>query len=386
MDEIFEEKEYSFLEQNADNNFSLSPLLYDSYKCNYPNYLNNNYLNSPYHYNISEDNNNNFDLIKSLKKDTNEEKIKNEKNEKKIQNLNEIKIKKNENNNHNNNNNSNKEKEEVFVMINNISDLDLGKVTQLSSYGCSNLSSNNEQKLKKIKKNIKFFLVKKTEKKIDPEYLYKNEENKPQNDIFGKVQNSIILNNNLPNYEFNDNISKNKYIKEKSFLKHKRKKENNNTYNTNITEINKGKNNKFHNFNNNTNSVKIYSIKNNIFLKEKYKNLKINIPKNTNTLYLNNLYNYPQNHQQIQIPPINKFNGFDNNINIPTEIVNHNICNEYNLDLLNSKNKEKERKNIYSYTPQIFESHAPPIKINGIEYTTILVPKQYADKIKYSII
>ena len=72
MDEIFEEKEYSFLEQNADNNFSLSPLLYDSYKCNYPNYLNNNYLNSPYHYNISEYNNNNFDLIKPLKKDTNE--------------------------------------------------------------------------------------------------------------------------------------------------------------------------------------------------------------------------------------------------------------------------------------------------------------------------
>ena len=142
MDEIFEEKEYSFLEQNADNNFSLSPLLYDSYKCNYPNYLNNNYLNSKYNYNISEYNNNNFDLIKSLKKDTNEEKIKNEK---KIQNLNEIKLKKNENNN-NNNNNSNKEKEEVFVMINNISDLDLGKVTQLSSYGCSNLSSNNEQK------------------------------------------------------------------------------------------------------------------------------------------------------------------------------------------------------------------------------------------------
>ena len=383
MDEIFEEKEYSFLEQNADNNFSLSPLLYDSYKCNYPNYLNNNYINSPYHYNISEDNNNNFDLIKSLKKDTNEEKIKNEKNEKKIQNLNEIKLKKNENNNHNNNNNPNKEKEEVFVMINNISDLDLGKVTQLSSYGCSNLSSNNEQKLKKIKKNIKLFLVKKTEKKIDPENFYKNEENKPQNDIFGKVQNSIILNNNLPNYEFNDNISKNKYIKEKSFLKHKRKIENNNTNNT---EINKGKNNNFHNFNNNKNSVKIYSIKNNIFLKEKYKNLKINIPKNTNTLYLNNLYNYPQNHQQIQIPPINNFNRFDNNINIPTEIVNHNICNEYNLDLLNSKNKEKERKNIYSYTPQIFESHAPPIKINGIEYTTILVPKQYADKIKYSII
>ena len=38
----------------------------------------------------------------------------------------------------------------------------------------------------------------------------------------------------------------------------------------------------------------------------------------------------------------------------------------------------------YSYIPQIFESNAPSILINGLEYTTILVPKQFIEKIKFT--
>ncbi len=79
-------------------------------------------------------------------------------------------------------------------------------------------------------------------------------------------------------------------------------------------------------------------------------------------------------------------------------IENENYINNINLkenyksdfDLTNMQNEnfesDKEEKQEKSFMPQIFESQAPPIIINGIEYTTLLIPKVYLKKIKFDYI
>ena len=132
-------------------------------------------------------------------------------------------------------------------------------------------------------------------------------------------------------------------------------------------------------------------------LKEKFKNLKIKIPKiiNQNNILpisqqiqinsnIINYNSYKNENNEIN----NNFN--ENNINIQNNNYNNKLNNndDYNSDLNMSKmlpsTMDLESTIKYSYIPQIFESNAPSILINGLEYTTILVPKQFIEKIKFT--
>ena len=149
-------------------------------------------------------------------------------------------------------------------------------------------------------------------------------------------------------------------------------------------------------------------MKKNSSLKERNKNLnlKIKIPKNIIT---HNSYHYENN---TEIQKINAYNNgyqYQNKINekninenenyINNSLNNHNkIFNDKiqnypnNFDCNSSKIKysnaeDKKEKRIHNrYIPQIYESHAPPINFNGVEYTTILVPKIFVEKIKSIIV
>lgn len=370
-------------QDNIDNAISITPLyLYD----NNFDYYN---IDSPI-CSINEQINK-FDLSKLL--DKKQDEIEDKKDKDKM-NLNDKKVEKKENEPVN-------KSKEMAVIIDNKSKLDLGKLTYLSSYGCLNSTSNIDHKLKNPKNNVKIFGLTKTDKKRDPLDFYNNDKNGPikkrvtQNNINSNNINALI-NNQLD--EFNNNkISKNNI--ENIFLQKKRKIENN-------IIIEKKK----INYENITNYANNIEMKKNSSLKEKNKhlNLKIKIPKNIIT---HNSYPYQNN---MQLPTRNAYNSrykYQNKINEKNINENENNIN----NLLNNQNKifndkriiqkmpdefdfnsskiknsstenRKEKRIQSKYIPQIYESHAPPININGIEYTTLLVPKIFAEKIKSIIV
>ena len=365
----------------TDNFYPSSPLLLDYHNNkNSEKYINYFYTNSPYS-SINDEIMDKFDFIKPIEKEVKDE----------------VEIKK-ENNNIKENNkekteNKNEENEEVkFIMIDKMNELDLGKLTHITSYGCLNSTSNNDKNINK-KKNL--FIIKKCIKKRDPILFCKNEEIDTNNNIFKNNENICNKRYDLPSYKFSEfhitkKIKKNLKIKKKiNLLKKKRKKR----------RIGNDKTNKELLFDNDNmkENIRYNSEVKKMTLKEKFKNLKIKIPKiiNQNNILpisqqiqinsnIINYNSYKNENNEIN----NNFN--ENNINIQNNNYNNKLNNndDYNSDLNMSKmlpsTMDLESTIKYSYIPQIFESNAPSILINGLEYTTILVPKQFIEKIKFT--
>ena len=280
--------------------------------------------------------------------------------------------------------------------------LELGKHTHLSSFGCSNSTSNTDKRSKNQHKQLEFFDSQKTDKKRESLLLNEIEDSIAKNNLYKKEQKSLNKNNDLLNYNGgdlkdkikNNNFNKNNLLK----MKRKRKKtEEEKTIETNINILfdNEINNNKLkENINDN-------QMKKTLSLKEKCKNLKkLKIPKNINNP--NNIYPFlpPEvqipNHHAVAQNNNYKTNKKTNNtkkynkkiINIQNEkyINKLDIGDNFKSDLdysnLQSLSFEPDKeKHENSFMPEIFESQAPPIIINGIEYTTILVPRIYLKRI-----
>ena len=376
------EKDNNLMLPVSDNFYSSSPLLLD-----YQNdkkaekYINYFYTNSPFS-SINDEIIDQYAFIKPIEKEINNK----EETKKEIKTI--------KGNNKENIDNKKEANEEVqFIMINKTDDIDIAKLTHITSYGCLNSTSNVD---KNINKKINLFTIKKYEKKRDSILDLTNEEKLDNNNIFQNKQIKINKKYNLQKSKF-DVLCNNNKIDIINFLKKKRKKQKNEEEekfknSRNFLFDNKEKEN---NYRDNHKAIK----ENKLSLKEKFKNLRIQIPKN------NNKINILPISQKVQIPleinsnviNYNSFNnlcnGINNNINEKDIYIQNNNYNykqnfkENNYDINMAKiqkssiGNEREKK---SYIPQIFESQAPSIKINGLEYTTVLVPKKYIEKIKFS--
>jgi hypothetical protein len=376
------EKDNNLMLPVSDNFFSSSPLLLD-----YQNekkaekYINYFYTNSPFS-SINDEIIDQYAFIKPIEKEINNK----EETKKEIKTIKE--------NNKEKLDNKKEANEEVrFIMINKTDDIDISKLTHVTSYGCLNSTSNVD---KNINKKINLFTIKKYEKKRDSTLDLTNEENIGKNNILQNKRIKINKKYDLQKSKF-DVLRNNNKIDIINFLKKKRKKRKNDEeekiknsgnvlFNNNVKENNYGDNDE---------TIK----ENKLSLKEKFKNLRIQIPKN------NNKINILPISQKVQIPleinsnviNYNTFsnlcNGINNNIKEKDIYIKNNNYNykqnfkENNYDINMAKiqkssiKNEREKK---SYIPQIFESQAPSIKINGLEYTTVLVPKKYIEKIKFS--
>jgi hypothetical protein len=376
------EKDNNLMLPVSDNFFSSSPLLLD-----YQNdkkaekYINYFYTNSPFS-SINDEIIDQYAFIKPIEKEINNK----EETKKEIKTIKE--------NNKEKLDNKKEANEEVrFIMINKTDDIDISKLTHVTSYGCLNSTSNVD---KNINKKINLFTIKKYEKKRDSTLDLTNEEKLGKNNILQNKRIKINKKYDLQKSKF-DVLFNNNKIDIINFLKKKRKKRKNDEEEKfkNSRNILFNNNVKENNYGDNDETIK----ENKLSLKEKFKNLRIQIPKN------NNKINILPFSQKVQIPleinsnviNYNTFsnlgNGINNNIKENDLYIKNNNYNykqnfkENNYDINMAKiqksniKNEREKK---SYIPQIFESQAPSIKINGLEYTTILVPKKYIEKIKFS--
>lgn len=376
------EKDNNFMLPVSDNFYSSSPLLLD-----YQNdkkaekYINYFYTNSPFS-SINDEIIEQYAFIKPIEKEINNK----EETKKEIKTL-------TENNKEKIDNKKEANEEVQFIMINKTDDIDIAKLTHITSYGCLNSTSNVD---KNNNKKINLFTIKKYEKKRDSILDLTNEEKLDNNNILPNKQIKINKKYNLQKSKF-DVLCNNNKIDIINFLKKKRKKRKNEDKEKfkNSRNILFDNNEKENNFRDNDEAIK----ENKLNLKEKFKNLRIQIPKNNNKI---NILPIPQ---KVKIPleinsnviNYNSFsnlcNGINNNINEKDiYIQNKNYYykqnvkeNNYDINMAkiqkSSIENEREKK---SYIPQIFESQAPSIKINGLEYTTVLVPKKYIEKIKFS--
>jgi hypothetical protein len=373
------EKDNNLMLPVSDNFFSSSPLLLD-----YQNdkkaekYINYFYTNSPFS-SINDEIIDQYAFIKPIEKEINNK----EETKKEIKTIKE--------NNKEKLDNKKEANEEVrFIMINKTDDIDISKLTHVTSYGCLNSTSNVD---KNINKKINLFTIKKYEKKRDSTLDLTNEEKLGKNNILQNKRIKINKKYDLQKSKF-DVLFNNNKIDIINFLKKKRKKRKNDEEEKfkNSRNILFNNNVKENNYRDNDETIK----ENKLSLKEKFKNLRIQIPKN------NNKINILPISQKVQIPleinsnviNYNTFsnlcNGINKNIKEKDIYIKNNNYNykqnfkENNYDINIQKSSIKNEREKKSYIPQIFESQAPSIKINGLEYTTILVPKKYIEKIKFS--
>lgn len=373
------EKDNNLMLPVSDNFFSSSPLLLD-----YQNdkkaekYINYFYTNSPFS-SINDEIIDQYAFIKPIEKEINNK----EETKKEIKTIKE--------NNKEKLDNKKEANEEVrFIMINKTDDIDISKLTHVTSYGCLNSTSNVD---KNINKKINLFTIKKYEKKRDSTLDLTNEEKLGKNNILQNKRIKINKKYDLQKSKF-DVLFNNNKIDIINFLKKKRKKRKNDEEEKikNSRNILFNNNVKENNYRDNDETIK----ENKLSLKEKFKNLRIQIPKN------NNKINILPISQKVQIPleinsnviNYNTFsklrNGINNNIKEKDLYIKNNNYNykqnfkENNYDINIQKSSIKNEREKKSYIPQIFESQAPSIKINGLEYTTVLVPKKYIEKIKFS--
>ena len=365
------EKDNNLMLPVSDNFYSSSPLLLD-----YQNdkkaekYINYFYTNSPFS-SINDEIIDQYAFIKPIEKEINNK----EETKKEIKTIKE--------NNKEKLDNKKEANEEVrFIMINKTDDIDISKLTHVTSYGCLNSTSNVD---KNINKKINLFTIKKYEKKRDSTLDLTNEEKLGKNNILQNKRIKINKKYNLQKSKFDVLLNNNNKIDIINFLKKKRKKRKN-------EDEKKCKNSRNILFDNNNVKENNYRdnyevIKGNkLSLKEKFKNLRIQIPKN------NNKINILPISQKVQIPleinsnviNYNTFsnlcNGINKNIKEKDIYIKNNNYNykqnfkENNYDINIQKSSIKNEREKKSYIPQIFECQAPSIKINGFEYTTLLVP------------
>ena len=371
------EKDNNMIQPISDNFISASPLLLDyQNNINSDKYINYFYTNSPFS-SINEEIIDKFDIIKPIEKEKNNEA---EKNIKEKNNMKE-KIKKT------NENNTDESEEIDYIMINDMDDIDLAKLTNISSFYYLNSTSNNSKNIKMNNKNDNSLMITKTEKKIVPLISKENEKKNNLNNISINKPNSLIKKINLQNNKSNDN----KYLNEYNLTRKKRKLKK-------TKEKNKDNHNLlFDNDNMKENIIDNSEIKKLTSIKEKFKKLKIKIPKNVNE---RKIYPIPE---PIKLPSYqidsniinnNSFKATNNEINScfneksisyenykDTNCLNLNTAYETDLNLSKIQSSFIEKESTHKYIPQIFESHAPSIIINGLEYTTILVPKKKIKKI-----
>ncbi len=394
------EKENNLFSQE-DNYLPNSPIFLDNNRGNSDKLLNYFYTNTPYS-SISEEILDKCDFKNNLINPMPRYIINNEKNKKVSEHNNsesednELKIdgKKTEN----------KNEEVQFIILDNSKDLDQIKNSNISSYGCLNSTSNNDKKIKNLNQS-EYFNAKKIEKKRDLLLLNQNADIIGQNKLHEDDNKSLMKKNNLNNNSFVDLNEKIKNINynKNNLLKIKRKRKTNEDKKT----VKANTNLLFDNDNLKENIIDNDQIKKNLSLKDKCKNLKkIKIPK---IIPSENIYPYIRPHIQmsnsdsvIHINNYNidkkKYNSKKYNSKKNKNIENENYINNINLkdnyksdfDLSNMQNEnlesDKEEKQEKLFMPQIFESQAPPIIINGIEYTTVLMPKVYLKKIKFDFI
>lgn len=245
---------------------------------------------------------------------------------------------------------------------------------------------------KKYNKNIKFLVKKENLAIHNCIQLDENLENK--NFEFNNYPNNYLNNNAYSKYLLNQkkkneqkNINKtinNKKLCNFSFsqnkielIKHKRK--HNDLNSDNNKQINKK------DYKELTNSINSKTPVNKYCYFPKSKNLNqrtnINIPSfinfNSNPKSNNNISNtYLKDN-------LNDLNNIDNKKNLYKNSIHYcmkedkKVINEYN-----NKNKFEKNMTKSSFTPQIFESQNSSTMIGGIEYTTLLIPKRYLEKIK----
>ena len=374
------EKDNNLIQPISEIIYSSSPLFLDCQNNKKTEkYINYFYTNSPFS-SVNDEIIDQFNLIKPIGKEiNNEEGIKKSKDNLKDNNKEKVEYLKNLN------------EDAQLIMFDKTDDIDLAKLTQITSFGCLNSTSNNDKK--NINKKINLFTIKKYEKKRDSILYFSNEEKNNNKNILLNKQIKLNKKDRLQKNEFKE-LGNNK-INFMNFLKKKRRKkekEEKNENNMNLLLDNDYmKENNFKDF---------YEIKNKnkLSLKEKFKNLRIKIPKNSNKS--TNILPIPQ---KVQIPfeinsNIINYNSYNSYKNVYYNEFNNNNFNEKEINIQNNSYNKKINNNIYNYdsnvsaiekgrtknsnTSQIFESHAPSIIINGIEYTTILIPKKFVEKIK----
>lgn len=392
------EKENNIFSPIQDNFLPNSPIFLDNNRGNADKFLNFFYTNSPYssiNEEILDKYDNKDDLIKPMQKYiiNNEEDKKSP--EKKISNSKEKKtaIEKQ--------NLENKNEEVEFIIIDNMNDLDMGKRTHFSSYACSNSFSNNDKKLQNQNKKLECD-IQKTEKKRDSLLLNSKEDSMNFNNLYEEEKKSLTKKNDLDIHSFVDLKDKIKNVNnnnKNNLLKMKRKRTTMEEKKTIKTKTNLLFDNDINDIDNmKENNIDNNQTKKTLSLKDKSKNLKkIIIPKSLNPP--KNIYPYltpkikrPKQYSVIQKNNYNinkkrynlkKYNkSHTNNINLCSNYESDsNLSNLQNTTFKLEQKKEKEKQE-NSFMPQIFESQAPSTIINGIEYTTILVPKIYLKKIK----
>ena len=337
---------------------------------------------------------------KNPKKNENEQNISNQKNK---ESENEEKEEKKDEKNKKEEKN---EDEEIEAIIIKEEDVDFNSLLKLTDCGVAKLSK-KITKFNNINKKAnfmpKFIVIKDAVKKYD---LGKKRKIKKKYKMRGyyKMSKHLKMNKN------NKSISINRKIRNKTNKKEKKKEKENENY-----------------FNN-------YGMDNNLNIKTLFQNENIinSQPINRNLKYINNDYNLNNNNNLLNSNINNNLNNnFNNNMNnyfnnnsfkyfpnqqlpLTTNLINTKIV--YKEDLLNNldykgnngfniPNEYKLKENIYNlsnikktenednifigtlnsplnYIPQIFESKNSGTVIDGIEYGTLLVPKNYVEKIK----
>ena len=232
--------------------------------------------------------------------------------------------------------------------------IDFNKLKRLNKYG-EVISSNNNNSIlkpkflviKNTKDNIKSLNNKKLKKiKSNSSYKFKKKSKNNQNINYILNKKSILgfnnnyINNNIPNYTNENNIQQEKQ-------------------NLNFINNNNQINHNFKNYINNNNVNTLFNYDQNLHINNKTNTINSKLffrneyPKNLNLYYKKNI----------------KFNNIDESKNKENEnyIINNKINDKYSFN---------------NYRPQIYESKTSSIIIDGIEYTTLLVPKYYVEKIK----
>ena len=231
--------------------------------------------------------------------------------------------------------------------------IDLGKLKRLNKYG--DVISPNIQNL-----NLKpkFIVVKNNENNIKPNKMLRKKIKKISKKNKNKNKHIIKNNNNKKSIlGFNNNYGFKNIPKDINKINFQQTNQNlnfinnNNKINNNINNYNNNNINTSFNYNQNMPlNNETNSINSKFFFRDEYQ-------KNLNLYYKTNI----------------KFNNIDESRS------KKNINKIFNLSNDNSSLNN-------NFRPQIFESKNSSTMINGIEYTTLLVPKNYVEKIKELII
>jgi hypothetical protein len=275
----------------------------------------------------------------------------------------------------------NEEEEEIQSIIIKDENLNIGKKT--NNLDANNISIKTKNNIDKkvtflIKKELPYKKIIQLEENLENTNNFQYNNNQNYNYDY-----DAINNNSLISQKYIQKINKKKYLTKKNLKKTpfsgkkidllNKKTKNNNSLNPNSNKqekinINKGKNSTFNYQPQNEHYLNYFPLK--------PQNLRPNV---INSSIINFNSNQKNNNDNLNIDNNNDKKDFcKRNQRVFNE--KENSSKEKNITNDNEKNREKT-----FYVPQIFESQNSSIIIGGVEYTTLLVPKQIAGKIKSKI-